>query len=261
MSDYQGRFVWYDLMTTDVPAAQAFYTKVVGWTAAPMAQPGMTYVVLSAGATGIGGLMELPKEARDMGAPPSWSGYIAVDDVDAVTKKVKKLGGTIHSPPRDIPNVGRFAVVADPQMAAFMLFKPTMGSADAQPPEPPPGTPGTVGWRELLASDWEKEFAFYSTLFGWRKDQAMDMGQMGVYQLFAAMSGPAIGAMYNKPATVPANFWLYYFNVEAIDAAAERVKAGGGKILNGPMEVPGPSYIVQCMDPQGAMFALVAPRR
>jgi uncharacterized protein len=257
MSDSQGRFVWYELMTTDTKAAGAFYSAVVGWGVEDSGMTGMEYLFFKSGSANLGGLMILPDEARKMGAPPNWSGYIAVDDIDAATDKVKRLGGIVHMPPRDIPNVGRFSVVADPQKAAFILFQP---QPSPTPPEvPAPGTPGRVGWHELYATDSEKAFAFYADMFGWTKDQTVDIGPMGTYQLFALTSGgPAIGGMWNKPAQIPATFWLYYFNVEAIDAAAERVKANGGKIVNGPMEVPGGTFIVQCQDPQGAMFALTA---
>ena len=115
--------------------------------------------------------------------------------------------------------------------------------------------PGRVGWHELLAADWEKAWAFYSELFGWQKADT-DIGAMGTYQLFSA-GGQTIGGMFTKPPTVPVPFWLYYFNVGDIDAAVRRVKAGSGQVLNGPIEVPGGSWIVQCTDPQGAIFALV----
>jgi hypothetical protein len=156
----------------------------------------------------------------------------------------------------DIPGVARFAVVADPQGATFMLIK---GFSEAPPQWPAPSTPGHPGWRELYASDWEPAFAFYSELFGWTEDQAFDMGPMGTYQLFAIQDVPA-GGMMNRPPEMPRPFWLYYFNVDDIDAAAGRVTESGGRILNGPMEVPG-IWIVQCADPQGAMFALVGPKR
>jgi hypothetical protein len=260
MSDYAGRFIWYELMTTDTTAAAAFYAAVVGWAAKDSGMPGMSYTIFSSGEAMIAGMMAQPEESRAMGAPPSWMGYVAADDVDAAAAKVTSLGGTVYVAPRDIPDVGRFAVVADPQGAVFAMLQPL------PPPTPPvvpaPGSPGTIGWHELYASDWEKAFAFYSDLFGWKKDQAMDMGAMGTYQLFTAPGGgPAIGGMFNKPAEVPVNFWLYYFVVDAIDAAVERVKANGGKVVVEPMEVPGGAFIVQAMDPQGAMFAITGPRK
>ena len=107
-------------------------------------------------------------------------------------------------------------------------------------------TPGRIGWHELYAADWKSAFAFYAGQFGWAKTDAIDMGPMGTYQLFA-IDSDQMGGMMNKPEEIPVPLWLFYFNVEAIDAGAERVKANGGQILNGPMEVPGGSWIVQCI--------------
>ena len=247
-------FVWYELMTTDAKAAEGFYGKVVGWKAQDSGQAGMTYTLLHAGDVPIAGLMALPKEACDAGAKPGWTGYIGVDDVDVYVGRVTKAGGKVHVPPTDIPNVGRFAMVADPQGAVFCLFK---GNSEMPRVDADPAEPGLVGWHELLAADGEKAFAFYADLFGWTKDEAIDMGAMGRYQLFAA-GGAAIGGMMTKPAEVPVSFWGYYFQVDAIGAALERLKAAGGTVINGPMEVPGGSWIVQGLDPQGAMFSLVS---
>ena len=257
MPNSRNNFVWYDLMTTDSKAAEAFYSSVVGWRAQDAGMPDRSYTILHVKETPVGGLMPLPKEAGAAGARPIWNGYVAVDDVDAVAKRVAQASGTVHRGPEDIPGVGRFAVVADPHGASFMLFK---GATDAQPQPPAPGTPGHIGWHELHAGNGEKAFAFYSGLFGWSKADAMDMGPMGVYQIFATDSAP-VGGMMTKTESFPAAMWLYYFNVDDIEAAATRVKDHRGKVLNGPMEVPGGSWIIQCSDPQGAMFALVGPKR
>jgi uncharacterized protein len=246
-------FIWYELMTNDVKAAEAFYKKVVGWTTE--AWPGdHPYVIVKVGDMGVGGLMPLPEEAAKMGQPPAWVGYIHSADVDKQVKDIVKAGGKVHRESADIPEVGRFAVVADPQGATFMLLKPE----GEDRPQPTGFTPGRVGWRELYTSDWEKGFDFYAKQFGWERGEAMDMGAMGKYQLFN-INGEQAGGIMNKPAEIPMPMWGYYFNVEQIDAAAERVKSAGGKVVNGPMEVPGGSRIVQCMDPQGAFFSLVAP--
>ena len=257
MPQAASHFVWDELMTSDAQAAEAFYRQVIGWKTADAGMPGMAYTLLSAGETAIAGLMKMPQEACDAGAKPGWVGYVAVGDVDAAAQRLQQAGGKIFKPAEDIPGVGRFAVVADPDGASFCLFK---GHSDTQPPQPPAGTPGTIGWHELYAGDLDRAWAFYSSQFGWTKDQTMDMGAMGVYQLFAA-GGQAIGGMMTRPPEVPQSSWLYYVNVEAIDAAVGRVTSAGGKVVSGPMEVPGGSWIVQCLDPQGAMFALVAPAR
>jgi predicted enzyme related to lactoylglutathione lyase len=255
MSSLHGRFCWYELMTTDNKAAEAFYGKVVGWRPQDMDGPHGTYTILSAGEAPMGGLMTLPSEACAAGAKPGWSGYVAVDDVDDYAARVTSAGGTVLRAPADIPGIARFAVVADPHGAVFNLIK---GFSDAPPKLPAPGTPGQTGWRELYAGDGESAFAFYSKLFGWTKAAAHDMGPMGIYQLFS-IDGEMAGGMMTKPKEVPTPRWLYYFNVDDIDAATARVTQNGGKILHGPMEVPGGSWIVQCMDPQGALFALLEP--
>jgi predicted enzyme related to lactoylglutathione lyase len=144
--------------------------------------------------------------------------------------------------------------VADPQGAMFVLFQPA--NPDSAPTPPTPGTPGHVGWHELHAAEWQPAFTFYSARFGWTDDGAVDMGPMGTYQLFA-IDGRQSGGMMTKMDAFPAPVWIYYFTVAGIEAAAMRVKAAGGQVLNGPHQVPGGSWIAQCLDPQGAMFAIV----
>jgi uncharacterized protein len=257
MSTSLGTFVWYELLTTDAGAASSFYHAVIGWSIKDAGFPDRHYAMFSAAENPVGGLREMPGGERGGAARPGWTAYIAVDDVDAIAARITQAGGTIHRAPEDIPGIGRFAVAGDPQGAVFALFK---GAGEGQMPVVKAGTPGHVGWHELHAIDREAAFDFYAGLFGWTKAEAMDMGPMGIYQLFAT-GGPPVGGMMRKSDSVPAPFWLYYFNMENIDTAIARVTEAGGKIINGPHAVPGGSWIVQCLDPQGAMFALVAPRR
>jgi uncharacterized protein len=256
MANHNGSFVWYELMTTDLAAAQTFYSQVLGWQCADSGMPGMQYTLASAGTDQVAGMMTLPAEQRAAGVPPNWSGYIAVEDVDSKTQGLASMGATVMHPATDIPGVGRFSVVGDPQGAVFVLFKDAGGDYKL----PAPGTPGTVGWHELMTSELDPAWNFYSSAFGWTKDEAFDMGPMGLYQLFSAGSGPT-GGMMKRPPDMPVSAWMYYFNVEALDAAIARVKSGGGQIYNGPQEVPGGSWVAQCADPQGAMFSLVAAKR
>ena len=249
-----GKFVWYDQMSHDLDGSGAFYQKVVGWTLKANDMNDRPYTVLMAGDAMVGGLMPIPEDAAKMGARPTWMGYIAVDDVDAYADKVKAAGGSIYRPPSDIPNIGRFAVAGDPHGAAFMLFK---GAGEAAPTDDVT-KPGHVGWRELHAGDREADFAFYSGLFGWTKTDAIDMGPMGTYQLFD-IRGAMGGGVMNKLPQAPMPHWLYYMNVPAADAAAALVTEAGGKVVNGPQQVPGGLWVVQAVDPQGAAFGLVAP--
>ena len=253
MSEHHGKFIWYELMTTDVEAAKAFYCAVVCWGTRDAGNPTMAYTIWTAGETGVGGLMAWPD---DQGKPqPSWMGYVCVDDLDADYAKALSLGAVMHRAPWDIPGVGRLAVIGDPQDTVFVLMEPR--SSEPTPPEPPPGALGTCGWRELMAKDWEAVWPFYEAMFGWTKNQAVDMGPMGTYQTFDAQ-GQWAGGMMTKPPQVPVSYWTFYFNVDSVTAAVDRIKAAGGMVLNGPMEVPGGQWIVQGLDPRGAFFSLLS---
>ena len=255
MAGTQSPFVWYEFMSSDVAASKAFYSKVVGWSTEDMPMPGMTYTLLRIGDTQVGGMMKLPQEGIAAGMRPGWVGYVRVDDTDRAAAKAQQLGSKILMPPTDIPNVGRIAMISDPQGAALYLFKPAQAGERAVSREP-----GQIGWHELHTNDWPKAFEFYTAMFGWLKGDGMDMGPMGTYQLFT-INGVPSGAMFNSPAAQAARYWLYYFNVGDIDDAVKRVGGGGGKIMNGPMEVPGGGWIVQAADPQGAAFALLGSRK
>ncbi|HEY4031091.1 MAG TPA: VOC family protein [Caulobacteraceae bacterium] len=247
-------FCWYELMTSDTDAARKFYGEVVGWKDQDMSGAMPYFQFLAPGGAPVSGVLGITPEMVSQGARPGWVGYVAVDDVEATTAKAAELGGTVYRPPSDIPGVGRFSVVGDPFGAIVMPFR-----AGPQFSMPPAGDgPGFIGWRELMAGDLEGAWAFYTALFGWTKDMDHDMGPMGAYRLFKTGGDNAVGGMMTKPAELPASFWTYYVSVDGIRAATDRLTAGGGKVMNGPMPVPGGDWIVQAMDPQGAMFALTS---
>jgi predicted enzyme related to lactoylglutathione lyase len=242
-------------MTTDTKAAETFYDKVVGWTSEPFGNSPMPYARFKrSGGAGVAGLMERP---AGMNMPPFWSMYIAVPKLEDAVAQTKRLGGSELSGVIDVPTVGRMQMLKDPQGAAFYIIQPEPRD------NPPDGDPevGEASWLELMTTDAPAAMTFYRQLFGWEPSQAMDMGPMGTYQMFNR--GPRmIGGMMNKPkemAQAPPH-WAIYFRVPDINAAAERVKANGGKILNGPMEVPGGDWILNAMDPQGAAFSLHAKK-
>jgi predicted enzyme related to lactoylglutathione lyase len=253
VADISGRFVWYELMTTDATVAKVFYAKVVGWDAQDASTSNLAYTVLASGKAQVSGLMELPPDARKMGATPRWMAYVGVSDVKATAERIARLGGAIYVSPTDT-NIGRIAVVADPQMATLGLVEGLKGEQQLAEM----GKPGRVGWHELLAADLRKAFAFYSEVFGWQKANA-EIGPTNKYQLFSA-GGQTIGGMFTKRREELLSFWLYYINVDDVDAALERVKAGGGSIFEGPMELSGEIWIARCRDPQGAAFALQGKR-
>jgi uncharacterized protein len=251
----QSSFVWYELMTTNVASAKDFYSQVVGWTTQDMPMPGMTYTILQAGSAGVAGMMPMPENALAGGLRPLWIGYVYADDVDAASAKVTSRGGTVHRAPADIPGVGRFSVVTDPQGALFQLFKPTPTEQRT-----PADGPGHIGWRELHTTDWPRAFDFYHALCGWEKGDPVNMGPMGTYQLFT-VGGAATGALFNSPAASNHPFWLYYFQVDDIDAAARRVAQSGGRVTHDVHQVPGGQWILQAADREGAAFALLGPRK
>ena len=242
-----GRFVWYELMTTDPAGAQAFYTEVVGWGTAPFEGAPIPYTMWMKGEAPIGGVFEVPPSEGAI--PPHWMGHVGVPDVDATTARLEELGGHVIMGPEDVPNVGRFVVFKDPQGAVLAAFR---GLQEMAPPGAEP-EPGDVSWHELATTDHEGAFAFYSDLFGWEKQQAMDMGEAGLYQMFG-QGERMIGGMYNKSEDPPA--WLFYLRVGDLDEAVKKVKAKGGTIVVEPMEVPGGSRIAVGIDPQGAAFGL-----
>ncbi len=248
-----GRFVWSELMTTDTKAAERFYTRVVGWKAEPFDGAKGPYTLWKAGDQAVGGLMGMPAEMRAGGTPPCWMIYVGVRDADAAAARVRSLGGKVEIPARDIPKVGRFVVLSDPQGAAFLILQPD-GPTPTGPETAP--APLEISWRELATSDLAGATAFYRGLFGWEMLKAHDTGAMGVYQEFGRF-GRSLGGMYRKPADVPAPpHWLIYAKVPDVQAAVAAVKAEHGQVLNGPMEVPGGDLVAQILDPQGAAFAL-----
>jgi uncharacterized protein len=251
MTDDRGRFYWYDLMTTDVEGAKAFYTKLLGWGTTEWEGMEQPYTMWTTGEQPLGGVQTLPEEAQKGGAPPHWLAYVAVPNVDETLDKAKSLGGNVMVPGMDIPTVGRFAVLADPQGAVIAVFTPEEAG-----PEAPPHV-GTFSWHELATSDPVAGWSFYEALFGWEKLDAFDMGEAGPYQIYKKKGGEwPLGGIFKRPKEMPVTSWLYYAMVKDVHESIETVKKLGGKILNGPMEVPGGDFIAQCMDPQGAAFAL-----
>jgi predicted enzyme related to lactoylglutathione lyase len=258
MTTPHGQFVWHELMTADVDAALKFYGEVIGWTGSETAGPNGRYTTLKVGEHGVGGMMELTPAMREGGARPGWLGYVGVEDIEAYAHKAKDCGATVLLTPREIPNVGSFALIADPQGALIYLFQP-MPTERAE--RPAPGTQGLVGWNELHADDWEAAYGFYSAMFAWSKGDTHDMGPAGTYQLLTDGSEQPFGAMYNRDRShAPHAFWLYYFAVSDIDAAVERVRGAGGEVVLDVMQVPDGNYVANCRDPEGVLFALVGPR-
>jgi uncharacterized protein len=253
---------WYELSTASgmLKDAGDFYGRVLGWRIADAGMEGFTYHLASSGSDRVAGLMEMPPDVAAM--PPMWMIYVAVADADKAVAAMVKAGAKVHRPVMPIPGTGRFAILADPQGAGFGILEPlpmedsTGGGAFDQMQE------GHGNWHELTTSDPKAALAFYAGAFGWKASTSMPMGEMGSYDLFS-WNGTDIGGMMRIAPGMPGPgrpFWLPYFGVNGTDAAIARIKAGGGTIKNGPMEVPGGAFIAVATDPQGATFAVVGPK-
>jgi hypothetical protein len=248
--EVRGRFIWHELMTTDPSAALLLYPRVVGWEVNPSLQD-PSYTLMTLGGVPRAGVMRLPEEAAAMGAPPNWTSYIGTPDVDATARQSEDLGGKVLRSPMDIAGVCRFAILQDPQGAVFAAFQ----SLGFPTPDSTPGR-GDFSWHELASSDSESAFEFYAALFGWERTESMEMGPMGVYQMFGH-GGPSVGGMYTVPRDlgVPSH-WLPYALVADSHRAAAAMEAGGGRVISAPMQIPGGDWVAKLVDPQGAVFAV-----
>ena len=265
MTNPKGSFIWYELMTSDPAGAAAFYGAVVGWTIASQGevQPsGVDYRMIGRSDGGhAGGVLALNADMLAGGARPGWFGYLYTPDVDRTIEAIEADGGTVSMPATDLP-VGRIAMVSDPQGAPFYVMKPI----------PPEGTKDMesdvfsvteaqhIRWNELSTSDPAAAITFYKKHFGWGQEGEMDMGELGAYQ-FLQLGDTGIGAVMPLMKGMPSPMWSHYIGVDDIGRAHAAITANGGTVTNEPMEIPGGEYAMNGIDPQGAHFGLVGPRK
>ena len=264
MPNPKGSFIWYELMTTDAGAAGDFYSAVVsGWKFGERVPTEIEYRMIQRSDGGnAGGVLTLNDKMRSEGARPVWLGYLYTPDVDAAVQAIKADGGQAMMEPWDQPGVGRLAMVTDPSGAPFYLMDPIppANDPDASSDVFSVDQPQHVRWNELSTSDPDGAVAFYARHFGWDQEGAMDMGEFGQYR-FVQNDGVNIGAIMPRMPDMPVSLWTYYIGVDDIDRAAAAIGEKGGKILNGPMEIPGGEFALNGMDPQGASFGVVGPRK
>jgi len=253
-----GSFIWYELLTPDPAGAKAFYDAVVGWNVAAESQfPNGYRMIGRSDGKFAGGLLPLTDEMKEHGARPTWLAYISVDDVDSTVTSIEQAGGKALMPAFDIPDIGRVAMVTDPQGAPFYVMKPTPPANDPHGRSDvfSPTAQERIGWNELSSTDPEGARRFYEQQFGWKTDDFMDMGEMGEYR-FIDHHGERLGALCRTMPDAPSH-WRFYIRVPSISAAKATAEAQGGTIAMGPHQVPTGDWIVIGTDPQGAWFALV----
>ncbi|MBN8808111.1 MAG: VOC family protein [Sphingomonas sp.] len=257
MPNPHGTPIWYELMTPDVEAAKQFYGDIVGWnfTQFPSPDGGMQYTIGNVGETGVVGLTTGPD-----GSPKGWWTYFYVTDVDAKVAEVEGAGGKTHMPATDMPGVGRMAFVEDPQGVMFYLMRPDSAMGDRESTAFSPTLPGRCSWNELVTTDQKAALPFYQSLLGWTSTEVMSMGEHGDYT-FLDCGDARLGAMMDRMSPEQPVKWTFYFHVADVDAAVDTVKAAGGQVIMGPMDVPGGQRIIIVVDPQGASVGFVSGER
>ena len=253
-----GDFIWYELMTPDAEGSKTFYDAVVGWNIGEGVAEYNGYRMIGTADGGFtGGVLPITDEMQQHGARPTWLGYLNVRDVDAKVAEIESAGGKTLMGATDIPNVGRIAMVADPQGAPFYVMKPIPpeGKENQASTVFSPTDQGRCAWNELSTSDPVAARQFYGQQFGWTSDNFMPMGEHGEYR-FIDNEGLTLGAIAGAMEGQHPH-WRFYFKVPSISKTKDTVEAKGGKVIMGPMEVPGGDRIVIGIDPQGAEFALV----
>ncbi len=244
-----GTFCWTELTTSDPDGAKRFYGGLFGWEAddRPVGE-GAVYSMMTLDGSAVGAITGQPEQQREVGVPPMWNSYVSVASADATAARAGELGATVHAPPFDVMDVGRMAVIQDPQGAFFEIWEPRahIGAAVVN-------APGALVWNELSTPDQDASAAFYGDLFGWGTEEFPGMTEryLTIKNGDRANGGILHGLM---PPDAPPH-WLVYFGVEDLDAALTEVGRLGGRTMNGPIEIP-VARLAFVMDPQGAAFAL-----
>jgi predicted enzyme related to lactoylglutathione lyase len=253
------RFVWHDLNTKDLAASQRFYGESFGWSFGK--SDNGPYVHISAGSEMIGGMRQMDANEPQ---PTSWLGYIGVDDVAAAVTTITSSGGKVFMPTMQMPNVGTFAVTADPSGAAFAPWKSARAGEDVE--KTGPAALYTFIWDELVTTNPEAVSKFYASVFGWTP-RSMDMGGGMTYTLFDRPGvknfkgdQQSAGGMMKAPEGVPYSFWLPYVHVDNTDARSERATKLGAKVMVAPTDIPNVGRFACWMDPQGASIAVLQPQ-
>jgi len=246
-----GQFVWYELTTPDVDGAKKFYPQLGGWGTQPFDND---YTMWTHGGAPFAGIFRLNDEMKQKGTPPNWLPYIETDNVNSSASKASSLGGKVIVQPTDIPGTGRFAVLQDPQGAMFGVYK-SNGPSQGWNGEP---VLGRFSWHELMTTDYQKAKEFYRKMFNWQTMSEMDMGPDNKYSMFGQGNNRMYGGMFNRMpemGNMPP-FWLMYIYVKDIKKSVDAAVKAGGKLMRGPMDIPGGGKIAILADPQGAGFAL-----
>jgi predicted enzyme related to lactoylglutathione lyase len=234
-----GTLSWTELVTSDADAAKAFYTDLFGWSYddRPVGDD-TVYSMAQLGGKSVAALYRADER-------PHWNCYVTVESADATAARVNDLGGSVIIDPFDVMTAGRSAAISDPSGAVFYLWEPgdNIGAYLVN-------TPGSMAWNDLITPDADAATAFYSGLFGWRIEP---IPEAGGYR--SIKNGDAAnGGVFPMEGVPPA--WIPYFGHEDLDAVLARLDELGGRVVTGPVPVPGGKFAILA-DPQGATFGVL----
>jgi predicted enzyme related to lactoylglutathione lyase len=245
---------WVDLMSPDVDASTAFYSGVFGWDAEDQFDNdgNRVYVMFRVDGKAVAGL---GGQMPGMEMPAIWNSYVHSDDLASTVASATEAGGSVMMPPMQVMSAGRMAIVADPTGAAISIWQPGehQGAEIAN-------EPNTWSWNELMTRDVDAALDFYTATFGWQYD-GQDMGDL-VYHVIRGGEHGGWGGIMAMPPGVPdamPNCWVVYFRVDDTEATAEAVRAHGGNLVQGPMDIPGVGRTAVFVDPQGGSFSTLQP--
>ena len=246
-----GTFCWSELTTTDLEGAKAFYAGLFGWEAIDNPVPGGgVYSMQNVGGKPVAAIAPQPEQQSAAGVPSMWNSYVSVENADATAERATQLGASVHAPPFDVMDVGRMAVIQDPQGAFFMLWQPGRHIGASLVNEP-----GALVWNELRSPDLDGSEEFYSGLFGWTIERR-EGTSMGTYLGIKNAGANNGGIAELAPPGVPPH-WLVYFGTPDVDEALAKVGELGGSTLLGATDIE-IAKIAVVADPQGAAFAIYA---
>lgn len=251
-----GSFCWLELHTTDQNAAKNFYDALFGWAPQDMPMgPNDFYTIFKLQGRDAAAGCTLRPEQRSQGVPPHWMIYITVENTDAAVTKAQQLGGKILAPAFDVMDAGRMAVVQDPTGANFCVWQANkntgIGIAHVH---------GTLCWADLSTPDPKRASDFYSGLFAWQliRDEKDPSGYLHIKNGEHFIGG--IPPTTQRQPGVPSH-WLAYFQVDDVDATANKAKEMGAKLYLPPLTMEGVGRMSVIADPQGAVFAIFKSAR
>ncbi|MEU8828612.1 VOC family protein [Streptomyces sp. NPDC048636] len=254
ITSYQpGTPCWIDLMVPDQQAALDFYSGLFGWSGEVGPPEAGGYALCALKDKPVAGIMSARAMGEEPPPPTVWTTYFSSDDAQATSEAISRAGGTVLLPVMEVMDLGKMLVAADPTGAVFGVWQPLEFAGAGLANES-----GTLVWNELNTRDREAASTFYAEALG--LETAPMEGADGYYAL--SVNGRTVGGLQpldeGTPSDTPSH-WMVYFAVEQVDRTVAKLSAEGGAVLRPPFDmVAGRMSVVR--DPQGAAFAVIAPK-